>query len=140
MAGKLIDEGSNDLLTWYLKNVQTSRTADELYVGLYTKTTEPESDATLAAGLTELALSGYLRIQLLDADWTVAAKVATNLLKTFTAAEEWGNIYGYFICNVATGTVGELLFVEHFTTGPFFVADTKTIDITPKITAITGTP
>ncbi len=138
MGGKLITEGSNDLLEWYLKNIQTSRGADELYLGLYTDTTEPAESATLASGIAELALSGYTRIQLNDADWTVAAKVATNLLKTFTAAELWGNIYGYFICNVSTGTAGELIFVEHFTTGPFYVANTKTIDITPKITALTA--
>lgn len=134
MGGKLTNEGEIDVISWYLKNVQTSRGANALYLGLYTDTTEPLETATLASGITELALTGYARIQLLDADWSGAADIATNLAKTFTAGEAWGNIYGYFICNVATGTVGELIFVEHFSTGPFNVANTKTIEITPTIT------
>lgn len=133
MGGKLTNEGEIDVISWYLKNDQTSRGADALYLGLYTDTTEPLETDTLAT-ITELALTGYARIQLLDADWSGAADVATNLAKTFTAGEAWGNIYGYFICNVSSGTAGELLFVEHFSTGPFNVANGKTIEITPKIT------
>ena len=135
MGGKLIDEGGDDLLTWYLKNVQTSRGANELYLGLYLNTTEPVQSATLASGLTELSLAGYTRIPLLDVDWTIASQIGTNLEKTFTATVDWGNIYGYFICNIISGTAGELIFVEHFSTGPFNVLDTKTIDIIPKIAA-----
>ena len=133
MSGKLTDEGENDVATWYMKNNQSSRGADGLYLGLYTDSTEPLETATLAT-ITELALTGYARIQLLDADWTITDDVAENIAKTFTAGEVWGNIYGYFICNIVSGTAGELIFVEHFSTGPFNVADTKTIEITPKIT------
>ncbi len=133
MGGKLTNEGEIDIISWYLKNLQTSRGANSLYLGLYTDTTEPAENITLAT-ITELALTGYARIQLNDADWSGAADVATNLAKTFTAGEDWGNVYGYFICNVASGTAGEIIFVEHFSTGPFNVADTKTIEITPKIT------
>lgn len=133
MGGKLTDEGENDVATWYMKNDQSSRGADGLYLGLYTDSTEPLETATLAT-ITELALTGYARIQLLDADWTITADVAQNIAKTFTAGEAWGNIYGYFICNIVSGTAGELIFVEHFSTGPFNVADTKTIEITPIIT------
>ncbi len=133
MSGKLVNEGEIDIISWYLKNSQISRGADSLYLGLYLDTTEPEEDITLAT-ITELALTGYARIQLNDADWSGAADVATNLAKIFTAGEDWGNVYGYFICNVSTGTAGEIIFVEHFSTGPFNVADTKTIEITPTIT------
>jgi hypothetical protein len=133
MGGKLTDEGENDVAAWYIKNDQSSRGADGLYLGLYTDSTEPLETATLAT-ITELALTGYARIQLLDADWTITDDVAENIAKTFTAGEAWGNIYGYFICNIVSGTAGELIFVEHFSTGPFNVADTKTIEITPKIT------
>lgn len=136
MGGKLIDEGADDILTWYFGNVQTSRGANELHLGLYTDSVEPAETITLAT-ITELALTGYARIPLNDADWTVASKIATNLLKTFTAGVEWGNIYGYFICNVLSGTAGKMVYVEHFSTGPFFVANAKTIDITPKMTAVT---
>ncbi len=133
MAGKLTNEGEIDVISWYFKNDQASRGADGLYLGLYLDTTEPEEDITLAT-ITELALTGYARIQLNDADWSGAADIATNLAKTFTAGEDWGNVYGYFICNVSTGTAGKIIFVEHFSTGPFNVADTKTIEITPTIT------
>jgi hypothetical protein len=132
--GKLTDEGRIDVGTWYFKNDQSSRGADALYLGLYLNTTEPLQTATLASGLTELALTGYARIQLLDADWSNAANVFSNLIKTFTAGENWGNVYGYFICNVPSGTSGELVWVEHFSTGPFNVANTKTVDVTPKFT------
>lgn len=134
MGGKLVDEGEIDVGTWYLKNDQASRGADELYLGLYTDTTEPLETATLASGITELALTGYARIQLTDAGWSNVAGVFTNLEKTFTAGEDWGDIYGYFICNVSTGTAGELIFVEHFSTGPFNVSNGKTIKVTSTIT------
>ena len=133
MGGKLVNEGEIDVISWYVKNDQSSRGADSLYLGLYLDSTEPLETDTLST-ITELALTGYARIQLNDADWSGAADVATNLAKTFTAGEAWGNVYGYFICNVASGTAGELLFVEHFSTGPFNVANGKTIEVTPKIT------
>ena len=133
MGGKLVNEGRIDVGAWYLQNDQSSRGADALYVGLYTDTTEPLLTATLASGITELALTGYTRIQLDDADWSNVIGVFTNLEKTFTAGEEWGNVYGYFVCNVSTGTAGELIYVHHFTNGPFFVENGKTIKITPIV-------
>jgi hypothetical protein len=132
MAGKLVTEGYVDFLTWYFPNIQTSRPADSLYLGLYTDTTEPLITATLTAGLTELGLAGYSRLQLVDADWNVAADTVTNVLKTFTAGEDWGNVYGSFITNLAAGA-GTLIAVKHFTSGPFNVLNTKTIDITPTM-------
>ncbi len=131
MAGKLVTTGYIDVLTWYLKNVQTARPADSLYLGLYTDTTEPTISATIGSGLTELALSGYNRIQCLDVDWTVASDLATNLAKTFTASVDWGNVYGSFICDRSTGAA-TLIAVKHFTNGPFNVLNTKTIEVTPK--------
>jgi hypothetical protein len=131
MAGKLVTQGWIDIMTWYFGNIQTSRGADQLYLGLYTDTTEPLISATLSAGLTELALAGYARIQLLDADWTITNGLAENVVKTFTAAADWGNVYGSFLTNVSVG-VGTLIAVKHFTNGPFNVLNGKTIDITPK--------
>lgn len=132
MAGKLIKEGQTNILTWYLKNVQTSRPADSLFLGLYTNTTEPPITATLASGLTELALAGYARIQLIDDDWTINVDQGDNVLKTFTAAEDWGNVYGSFITDLTSG-IGKLIAVKHFTNGPFNVLNGKTIDITPAM-------
>ncbi|MEE9356232.1 MAG: hypothetical protein V3U75_11635 [Methylococcaceae bacterium] len=132
MAGKLIKEGQTNILTWYLKNIQTSRPADSLFLGLYTNTTEPPITATLASGLTELALAGYARIQLIDDDWTINVDQGDNVLKTFTAAEDWGNVYGSFITDLTSG-IGKLIAVKHFTNGPFNVLNGKTIDITPAM-------
>jgi hypothetical protein len=135
MAGKIVTTGQTDILTWYFKNNQASRGADALYLGLYTDTTEPVIGASIGSGLTELALANYARIQLIDADWTVAADLATNVLKTFTAGENWGNVYGSFLTNAVSGG-STLIAVKHFTSGPFNVLDTKTIDVTPKFNMI----
>ncbi len=132
MSGKLVTEGYEDMQIWYFENDQTSRPADSLYIGLYTNTTEPAISATLSSGVTELALSGYGRIQLLDADWTTVADLCTNVEKTFTAGVEWGNVYGWFITNLAVG-VGSLIAVKHFTNGPFFVLNGKPVKVTPKM-------
>jgi hypothetical protein len=132
MAGKLVTIGQADILTWYFKNVQSSRGADALYLGLYTDSTEPPITAELpATNITELALAGYARIQLLDAAWTITDDLAENILKTFTAGEDWGNVYGSFLTNASAGS-SDLIAVKHFTSGPFNVLDTKTIDVTPK--------
>lgn len=133
MPGKIVNEGRTYLGLVGVKN-GTQRGADSWYLGLYLNTTEPLITATLASGLTELALTGYARIQLLDADWTNVVGVVTNLAKTFTAGEDWGNIYGYFITDVASGTAGDLIGVEHFSTGPFNIANTKTVDVTAELT------
>lgn len=132
MAGKLVTIGHTDILTWYFENVQSSRGVDALYLGLYTDTVEPPITAALpATNITELALSGYARIQLLDADWTVVNDQADNVLKTFTAAENWGNVYGSFLTNGSSGA-SDLIAVKHFSNGPFNVLSGKTIDVTPK--------
>lgn len=131
MAGKLVTEGQIDIGTWYFGNIQSSRPADSLYLGLYLNTTEPPITATLSSGLTELALINYSRIQLLDGDWTITDDLSENVLKTFTAGEDWGDVYGSFLTNLPSG-IGTLIAVKHFTNGPFNVLNGKTIDITPK--------
>ncbi len=132
MAGKLVTIGHTDILTWYFKNVQTSRIADALYLGLYTDTTEPPITAALpATNIAELGLAGYARIQLLDADWTVTGDQVDNVLKTFTAGVDWGNVYGSFLTNGSAGST-DLIAVKHFSNGPFNVLNGKTIDVTPK--------
>ncbi len=134
MGGKLVDEGEHDVLDQWIKRANL-RGADSLYLGLYDDTTEPLETATLASGISELSKTGYARIQITDANWTITADQAVAATKTFTAGEDWGNVYGYFICNIASGTGGLLLFVESFSTGAFNIANTKTLDVTAKITA-----
>jgi len=136
MPGKLVTVGQTDIMTWYFGNDQSSRIADSLYLGLYTDTVEPPITASLpATNITELALGGYARIQLLDADWTMLTDTATNLLKTFTAAVDWGNVYGSFLCDSSSGA-GTLIAVKHFTNGPFNVLTGKTIDVTPTFVIV----
>lgn len=132
MAGKLVSIGHTDILTWYFENIQTSRGADSLYLGLYTDTTEPPITAALpSTNIAELALANYARIQLLDTDWTVVADLVANVLKTFTAGENWGDVYGSFLTNGSAGA-SDLIAVKHFSNGPFNVLNGKTIDVTPK--------
>ena len=132
MAGKFVTIGHTDILTWYFANDQSSRIADGLYLGLYTDTVEPPITAALpGTNITELALAGYARIQLLDADFTVAGDQVDNLLKTFTAAVDWGNVYGSFLTNGSAGST-DLIAVKHFSNGPYNVLNGKTIDVTPK--------
>lgn len=132
MAGKHINEGKNKAGIVYIKN-GTPRGADSLYLGLYLDTIEPLLTDTLST-ITELALTGYARIQLNDADWTVdSVGKSTNLKKTWTAGELWSNVYGYFITDVPSGTGGLLHWVEHFSDGPYTIQNGKTLDVTPVI-------
>lgn len=107
------------------------------YLGLYTDVAEPAEDATLLT-ITEVPVAnGYARIQLLDADWTEQAIKGEfkNLEKTFTAnGGNWGDVYGYFICDCASGTAGDLLGVEHFSDGPYTVNDGWSVKVTSTLT------
>ena len=133
---KSTDQGRADALNVYFKAASRSGSGN-LYLGLYTNTSEPAAGATLASGLTELPVTnGYARIALADADWTISGDLATNLQKTFTASGgDWGDVYGYFICDVASGTSGNLLYVEQFGDGPYNVLDTQTVKVTPAVLA-----
>lgn len=132
-TGNMVNEGFANLGTWYLKNSQSSRGANSLYVGLYTNTTKPLVTSTLASGLSELGLAGYSRIQISDGDWSNVLGLFTNLQKTFTAGEDWLAIYGAFICDIAASTSGLLIDVDHFTNGPFFIGNGLTFKVTPQI-------
>lgn len=132
---KLVNEGESDVLNIYLKNAAQNA---NLYLGLYTNSTEPAETITLAT-ISEVADSGYARITLAPAGWTVSATAPTQALHsqqtfTFTASVGSEVVYGYFICNVASGTAGKIIFVQHATT-PFTITTSgDQIKITPKIT------
>lgn len=129
---KWCDDAEQSVLEVYLKG--SSRPS--FYLGLYTDpTSEPAEDVALSA-FTEPAGGGYARIQLQDADWTVVDDVATHTQKTFSASgAAWGNVYGYFICSVASGTSGLVFVVEQFSDGPYNVPDGGAVKITAKVTA-----
>lgn len=135
MGGKLIDEGANYISSVAIKNT-AQRSADSLYIGLYEDTTEPGVDITLAT-ITEVTVAnGYARINILESETTVdSAGEITVVQKTFTASgADWDPFYGYFICDVASGTSGLIYFLEHITIGPITVLDGLDFKITPTIT------
>jgi hypothetical protein len=130
---KLVDEGENWVLDVCFKKNTSPPT--NVYLGLYTNTTEPAEEATLAS-LTEPSGGGYARIAIAcGGDWTLAANLLTAGQKTFAASgAAWGNVYGYFIATSADGS-GKLLFVEQFSDGPYNVVDGGSVKVTAKITA-----
>ena len=131
--GKLVNSGEHNVLEVYFKG----QARGDLYLGLYTDVAEP-IEAAILADVAELpeGVKGYARIALADGDWTVTADLATHVQKTFLAAGgDWGPVYGYFICDVITGDVGNLLFVEHFSDGPYQILNGLSILITPAIQA-----
>lgn len=128
---KLVDEGENRILNILLGALAVDA---NLYLGLYTNTTEPLETANLAA-ITEPAGNGYARKTLARGSWTIVADLASFAQQTFTAAGgNWGNVYGYFIATSSDGT-GKLLFVEQFSDGPYNVNDGFSVKVTPKVTA-----
>lgn len=129
---KWTDDGENTVLDCFLKGAQRP----SFYLGLYTApTTEPPEDIALS-GITEPSAGGYGRIQLQDADWTISGDLATHVQKTFSCSgSAWGNVYGWFICDVASGTTGKVFAVGQFTDGPYNVPDGGAVKITAKITA-----
>lgn len=109
----------------------------DLWVGLYTDVAEPAEDITLAT-ITEVPVANnYARIALVNTDWTEQATKGEFLQvqKTFTASGgNWGDVYGYFLCDCASGTGGKIVAVEHFSDGPYTVNDGWSVKVTPKVT------
>lgn len=121
------DEGETNVINIYLKN-QAQNT--NLYLGLFKNLGHPTELWTLAS-LIEPVGNGYARIALTPADWTESPQsVAVQPAKVFTASGgDWGNVIGYFIATVQTGTAGKLLQVVHFEDGPYEVKNTKTLAV-----------
>jgi hypothetical protein len=123
--------GRNQILNRIFKSTEAP---SNFYIGLYTQTSEPVNTDTLGT-VTELIGTGYSRIALAKSNWVISGSEASHPEITFTAGANWGNVYGYFICDVESGTSGNLYFVEHFLDGPYYVLDTGNIHITPVITS-----
>lgn len=121
---KWCDEGEN----WVVNLI----TANTLYAGLYLDTVEPDEDDTLAS-ISEPSGYGYARAELSPSDWTVSGSRATYPIVEFTASGgSWGDVYGYFLTDVGTGTSGKLIAVMHFPS-PISVLDGITVRVRPKI-------
>jgi len=126
---KWCDEGENRVLNILFGNTAVD---SNLYLGLFTNTTEPAESANLAA-ISEPSGNGYERKTLARGSWTINADLASYAQQVFTATGNWGNVYGYFIATSSDGS-GKLLGVELFTNGPYNVANSgDEIKITPSV-------
>jgi hypothetical protein len=130
---KWVDEGETWLLDVAFKKGTSPPT--NLYIGLYTNSSEPAEGANLAS-LTEPSGGAYARIAIAcGADWTLSGDQITAAQKSFVATgAAWGNVYGYFIATTVDGT-GKLLAVEQFSDGPYNVVDGGSVKVTAKLVA-----
>jgi len=140
-VGFLPDEGETLLLDLALSasnvssfQTNTDRIAD-LELGLFTNVAP--ADTIAESGITEPTGTGYARITLTDATWTLA-NPSTYTLQTFTAGSGgWtGSVQGYFISTFLGGTgTKRLLAIEVDGSGPYTFNDGDTYDITPSVSA-----
>ena len=130
MSPKWTDEGENLVAEIMFK---TDNVPPTYYVGLYRDGSEPADDITLEE-ITEIVDYGYARQELTkDTNWAVSDSIATGDEVTFTSTGNWGKVYGYFICDVASGTTGKMLAVEHFSNGPFNIVTSGSILVIPRV-------
>lgn len=133
MAGFTPDEGETLIGQVIHQRIHVDRDAT-LELGLFTDVTPAET--ITEATITEPTGTGYARISLADASWSVVAGVASFAEQTFTGgAGGWtGSIQGYFIASVSGGGTQRLLYVEVDGNGPYTINENDTYKITPNIT------
>lgn len=133
MAGFTPNEGETVIANVIHKRTHVDRDAD-LELGLFTNVAPGET--ITHATITEPTGTGYARITLTDASWSVTNDVASYAQQTFTGgAGGWtGSIQGYFICTKSAGGTKRLLYVEVDGNGPYTIAENDTYKITPNIT------
>ena len=131
MAGFLPNEGETLAANLLFKNADVDR-GTTLSLGLFTNVAPGET--ITEATLTEPTGTGYARISLADASWTVTGDLAAYAQQTFTGgAGGWtGSIQGYFI--VTTGTTPRIIAIEVDASGPYTINLNDTYKITPNIT------
>lgn len=131
MAGILPNEGETLVANLVFKNADVDR-GTNMQLLLFTNSTIDET--ITEATLTEPTGTGYARITLTDASWTVTGDTASYAEQTFTGgAGGWtGSIYGYAI--VTTGTTPRIVAIETDPSGPYTINENDTYKITPNIT------
>lgn len=131
MAGFLPDEGETLVANLVFKNADVDRGTDTELV-LFTNVTPAET--ITEATLTEPTGTGYARINLTDASWSVASDLASYAQQTFTGgAGGWtGSIQGYAV--VTKGTTPRILAIEVDGNGPYTINENDTYKVTPQIT------
>ncbi len=131
MAGFTPDEGETLIAQVIHQRTHVDRGTD-LELGLFTNSSPVET--ITEATITEPTGTGYARITLTDATWSVTGAVASYVEQTFTGGSGgWtGSIQGYFIAS--KGTTQRLLYVEVDGNGPYTINENDTYKITPNIT------
>lgn len=132
MAGITPNEGETLIANVVHKRTHVDRDAD-LELGLFTNATVDET--TTHAGITEPTGTGYARITLTDANWTVTGDTASYAQQTFTGgAGGWtGSVRGYFIATKAAGGSKRLVFIEVDASGPYTLAENDTYKVTVNV-------
>ena len=143
MPGIWTNEGNHQLLDVYAKGA----TPPDLYVGLYmTPTTDPGVDgngglALTLADLTEPSEGEYARILVEPGDWTLVDNLLTAAEVNFVASGlAWGIIYGWFVCDCASGTAGKLIAIEQFLDAPYNVGAAGEVKVVARLRACSGLP
>ena len=143
MPGIWTNEGNHQLLDVYAKGA----TPPDLYVGLYmTPTTDPGVDGNggldlTLAGLTEPSEGEYARILVALGDWTLVDNLLTAAEVNFVASGlAWGVIYGWFVCDSASGTSGKLIAIEQFLDAPYNVGAAGEVKVVARLRACSGLP
>ena len=130
MTLRIPNGGEQKLLEFML-----GKTAIEQFqLRLYSSNTTPGETDT-AATYTQVSGGGYAAVGLTASNWTATAGAPTAAVYpqvTFSFTGSVGNVYGYYVVGVTSGT---LLWAERFTDGPYNVTTAgDTIRVTPRIT------
>ena len=133
MAGFTPDEGETLAGQVVFQRTHVDRDAT-LELGLFTNVAPGET--ITEATITQPTGTGYARINLTDASWSVVAGVASYAQQTFTGGVGgWtGSIQGYFIATKAAGGTKRLICIEVDAAGPYTINENDTYKITPNIT------
>jgi hypothetical protein len=126
MAGVLVDQGENGVLTAFFAANMTLR----LFTNNYTPI-----ETTTEANVTEATSYGYSAITLTGGSWTISGTAPTQAAyaqQTFTFTGNLGNVYGYYVTRASDS---KLMFAERFTDGPYNIYNNgDQIKITPQVT------
>jgi len=132
MAGFTPDEGEKLIAQLIYQDGHADRDSD-LQVGLFTDASPGET--ITEATISEPAGTGYARITLTDASWSVVGDTASYAKQTFIGgAGGWSPaIYGYFIATQSSGGTPRLLHVEIDDNGPYLINEGDKYGVTPNI-------
>jgi len=129
------NEGETLILSILLTRDLTDRDAD-LQCLLYTNSglnleTVAESD------LTEVAVGGYARKAITDANWVISGDQATHAVFDFVpSGADWVGVEGAAIVTNSAGGTKRIIGITAFAAAPVTIADGQTFRVDP--TAVVG--